>query len=235
MECFKSDFDKRAKKDLERFNEINNKSETKNFPWLNFENQENCEETPENLENSEKLWKSSVHSSSRTISSEPSHNLNKTAELFESHLPENHVEYLLILLAGIKSTQLQKLTDTLKKIAILLTQYQEITTEFKNTITPLMKRKLLRIGKTVEKLVNSEILTLYDCYLDDIFRELIQKLNKEIREVKVIGGVIKSQKEQLKEKNSKEINLNVNKLEIGDSEKEGYYDAYKRLTSFTID
>ena len=99
-----------------------------------------------------------------------------------------------------------------------------------------MKRKLIRIGKSVRKIVESELLTLYDNYLDEIFSGMATRLEKAIDGIAVIGKVMKSQRELVKENNCGEkVSLSVNRLEIGEGEKEAYYDAYQRLTSFTID
>ena len=240
LEHFRADYDKRTKRDLERMGRVTETKKKDCLPWLEYENDaknnEHIPESEEKNESDEKLWKSSVHSTSRVIASEPTHNLNKVAELFENHLPQDQVEYLLILLAGVESTQLQKLTDSLKKISILLSQNQEITSEFSDCITPLMKRKLIRIGKSVRKIVESELLTLYDNYLDEIFSGMATRLEKAIDGIAVIGKVMKSQRELVKENNCGEkVSLSVNRLEIGEGEKEAYYDAYQRLTSFTID
>jgi len=238
LEHFRADYDKRTKRDLDRMGRVTEIKKKDCLPWLEYEHDavRNNKQKPEFEESDEKLWKSSVHSTSRVVASEPTHNLNKVAELFEKHLPQEQVEYLLILLAGVESTQLQKLTDTLKKISILLFQNQEITSEFSNCITPFMKRKLIRIGKSVRKIVESELLTFYDSYLDEIFSGLATKLEKAIDGIAVIGKVVKSKHELVKEKNCGEkVSLSVNRLEIGEGEKEAYYDAYQRLTSFTID
>merc|ERR1711912_217741 len=110
------------------------------FQWLDYNENSKTEEIQSDTQSSKKMstWKSA----SRIINQEPSHDLNKTAELFENHLPEPHLQYLLILLSGIETPQLMKLTETLKKISILLNQHKEILSEFHNCITPLMKRKL---------------------------------------------------------------------------------------------
>jgi hypothetical protein len=237
LEHFRADYDKRTKRDLDRMGRVTEIKKKDCLPWLEYEHDgvKDNKENPEFEESDEKLWKSSVHSTSRVVASEPTHNLNKVAELFENHLPQEQVEYLLILLAGVESTQLQKLTDTLKKISILLFQNQEITTEFSACITPFMKRKLLRIGKSVRKIVESELLTFYDSYLDEIFSGLATRLEKAIDGIAVVGKVVKSKNELVKEKNCGEkVSLSVNRLEIGEGEKEAYYDAYQRLTSFTI-
>jgi len=196
------------------------------LPWLDY----SSAETQSALEKSE--WLSTAETSTN-IPELDEHDLNRVAELFEDHLPATEVEYLCILLSGAESKQLIALTEILKNLAILLSQRLELTNEFPEK-SSLIKRKLTRIVGAITKMVESELLTVYDSHLDEILKSLCRRLRSELEAIVPVDRVITGDKEIQHNKAHKKYPVPVHQLAVQDSDKESYYDAYRRLTNFKM-
>jgi len=197
------------------------------LPWLDY----SSAEAQSSFEKSE--WQSTVADANGSTEMEIEHNLNRVAELFTDHLEASDVEYLCILLSGVASRELTSLTDTLQKLALLLGQHRQLDLEFPQK-SSLIKRKLTRLVTSIVKLVNVELLTIYDSYLDEIFKKLCDRMQAQLAETEIVDQAITGHKELQRDKAHKTYKVPVHQLKVEDAQKESYYDAYQRLTSFTI-
>jgi len=177
-----------------------------------------------------------------TLPEQEDHNLTQEIESlcegYQKYFSQEDYEYLCILLSAENSKELFNIIKSLKSINNKFQNLSEIIEKYEFK-TPLVKRKLMRLLNNLDKQLNSEIYTVYDSYLDEIFEGVFEKFRAEIVGIRAVEKdfIKKEEKDNDKIEIQNATNMQptpIKSLVMDTKPGEDYYVAYERLTKFSV-